>query len=170
MADDFALVERSSLGLATVMARKDISAADIGRALGMPMPDGPFESTGVDMSLLGTGPGSWLALCEKPGEDWADGLAAKLDGLASLSDQSGAYVVFRLGGARARRLLQQGVALDLDPEVFPPHRVAVTMIAHIGVILWRCAARDAFDVAIFRSFATSFRQWATATAAHLIEA
>lgn len=166
MADGITLAERSGLGLATIMARRNVTAAAIGQALAAPAPDGPSRGDGAEIALLGTGPGIWLALCENAGDYWEDRLTAKLSGIASVSDQSGGYVVFRIGGPHARRLLQQGVALDLDPAAFPPDRVAVTVIAHIGVILWRCAAGDAFDVAVFRSFASSFRQWAEATAAH----
>lgn len=150
MAEAFTMTERTGFGLATVMARKGVDPRLVEAAL-------------PDMRLLPTGPGTWLALADAPDE----GLAARLEGLASVSDQSGGYVLYRIEGPQARALLQRGVFIDLDARVFVPGSVSVTMIAHMGVVLWRpegADAPDVFELALFRSFAQSFRHWVDATA------
>jgi sarcosine oxidase subunit gamma len=76
-----------------------------------------------------------------------------------VSDQSSGYVVYRLAGPAARTLLQRGAAIDLHPAAFPPRAAAVTMIAHLGVILWLADEAPTFEVAVFRSFAGSFQHW-----------
>jgi len=153
------LTERLGLGLATVMARKGVDPTAIGAVIGLDPPAGPGRASQGDLTLIGVGPGVWLALSEVPTSDWPEALERRLEGLCAVSDQSGAYVVFRFEGPRARALLQRGAAIDLHPDVFTPGSAATTVIAHIGVILWRIDATSAFDVAVFRSYASSFRHW-----------
>ena len=90
---------------------------------------------------------------------FAERLAEPLTGLASVSDQSSAYVVQRLSGSGARTLLQRGLAIDLNHETFRAGSVASTAIAHIGVNLWQVDDQPTYDVAIARSYAGSFRHW-----------
>lgn len=141
---EFTMTERTGLALATVMARKGADHAAIRFA--------------ASCELIPAGPGTWLA------EGEADVLGERLAGLACVSDQSGGYVVLRFTGPSARALLQKGVAIDLDPSVFGPGSAAVTVIAHIGVILRQVDTAPTYDLALFRSFAGSFRHW-VATAA-----
>lgn len=156
MAD---VVERSGFGLATVMARKGVAPAAIGAALGVDLRDGPRCSTGTGIVLLGTGPGSWLAHVDAAPADWAAGLRDRLGALASVSDQSGGYVVFRLSGAGARTVLQRGAAIDFHPAAFAAGAVGATAIAHIGVVIRQIDDAPTYDILLFRSFAGSFRHW-----------
>jgi len=155
VAEPFDIVERRGLALASVMARKGVQAA----ALGPEFPEGPQCVAKGEMMLVGVGPGAWLAVSEGGGEDWPGPLEQRLAGRCSISDQSGAYVLLHIAGAGARTLLQRGVAIDLHPDVFVAGSAATTAIAHIGVILWRPAAEEAFDLAVFRSYAAGFRRW-----------
>ncbi len=163
MVDRIIMDQRSGFGLATVMARKGVDPAAVGAALGVALNAGPTCSAGDGLTLLGTGPGTWLAVAETAPADWAATLRQRLSGLASVSDQSGGYVVFRLGGAGARTALQRGAAIDFHPAVFVPGSVATTVIAHIGVIIRQIDDAPTYDVALFRSFAVSFRHWLDAT-------
>jgi len=159
VADTVTVSEPRSLAVATVMARKGVEDAAIGAALGLAAPSRPGRTANGDLALIATGPGVWLALAEQPGEAWPEGLEARLGGLASVSDQSGGYVVWRVAGPGAAALLQKGVAIDLHPDAFSPGAAAVTVIAHIGVILWRLEAAEAFEIAVFRSYAHDFQHW-----------
>lgn len=161
MADPFILSRHShdGLAIAAVMARKGVDAAAIGASLDVALIDGPVLSRGSDMLLVGTGPGYWLAIAESAAPDFASALAARLTGLASISDQSSGYSVTRIAGEGARRLLQRGAAIDLHPAAFAAGSVATTIIAHIGVILWQVDDAPTYDIATFRSFAGSFSHW-----------
>ncbi len=159
MVEAVEITERQGLGLATVMARKDVDATTIGEAVGLIPPSSPGHVGDAEMAWIGTGPAVWLVLSSAPAEDWPDALERRLAGLCAVSDQSGAYVVFRLSGPRARALLQRGVAIDLHPDVFGPGAAATTVIAHIGAILWRPGQDEAFEVAVFRSYSGGFRHW-----------
>jgi sarcosine oxidase gamma subunit len=66
-----------------------------------------------------------------------------------------------IGHWRRIRILAR--ALDLHPDVFTGN-VAVTVIAHIGAIVRQCAP-ERFAIAVFRSYAGSFRHWLNASAA-----
>lgn len=167
MAELAVLEERSGIGIATIMARNGVSAAAIGAALGIKAPSGPYRSTKDETSLIGTGPGTWLAIREGATPDWFDSIRSALAGLASVSDQSGGYAYLRLSGPSARTMMQRGAYVDLDPSAFPANTVATTVIAHIGVTFWADEAGSTFDIILFRSFADSFKEWVTATAAGL---
>jgi methylglutamate dehydrogenase subunit D len=159
---DLEIVERQDTRLATIMARKGVTAEAVGAALGLFAPDRPAIAINGDFGLIGTGPGMWLAMGASPSGQWMTMLRGTLGELASISDQSAAYLVFRMRGALARELLQRGAHVDLHPSMFGPGAAATTVIAHIGVILWQLDDSPTFEVAIFRSFADSFRAWIAA--------
>ena len=164
MSDALNIMERKPIALATVMARKGVTAKMLGASLGLAPPAGPNATRNNAVTLVGTGPGVWLAIAEDGRTDWADWLGDTLAGLASVSDQSAGYAVFRIGGAGASELLQKGAAIDLDPVAFGVGAAATTVIGHIGVILWKVDDGPTFDVALFRSFTDSFRDWIAANA------
>lgn len=164
MADLLAIEERIGLGMATIMARREVGADAIGALLGCTVVDGPVVSGSRELALLGTAPGVWLAVAEAAGPDWSSDLATRLGAHASVSDQTGAYAVYRIAGPHARRVLQRGMAIDLHPSALARDAVIATVIAHIGVTVWPCANGDAFDLAVFRSFAHSLREWLAAAA------
>jgi heterotetrameric sarcosine oxidase gamma subunit len=163
VADVLRITDRGKIALATVMARKGVGAVAIGASLGLTPPTGPQAARDETMTLVGVGPGGWLAISEYGQSDWADMLGGKLAGIASVSDQTSGYVVLRVSGEGAGDLLQKGASVDLDPRAFPVGAAATTVIAHIGVIVWK-VDDSTFDVALFRSFAGSFRDWIAASA------
>lgn len=162
MAESLDITERGGLAMATIMARKGVRAAALGERLGLEPPAGPRSASGDGLSLVGVGPGVWLAIAGDAGPSWVESLRERLAGAASVSDQSAGYLVFRLRGEAARELLQKGAFIDLHPSAFQPGSAAVTVIAHMGVILWQVDDAPTFDCAVFRSYAGCFRDWIAA--------
>lgn len=119
--------------------------------------DAPRQSGANGTFALGIGPGRWLFLGA------AMERLASLSSLASLSDHSDGYVVFEVWGPKVREMLAKGVPVDLHSAVFTD-TVAVTVIAHIGAIVWQTGP-DRFSIAVFRSYAGSFWHWLAASAA-----
>lgn len=159
VADTVRLDEQQDVSVAWIAARRGVDAAIIGAAIGMPMPPARRWSVGAAMVMMANGPGIWLAQREGAPHHWCRDLESRLAGLAGISDQTGAYRIFRLEGPAARPLLQRGINLDLDDTAFPAGSVAVTAIAHLDVIL-RCLATDtAYELAVYRSSAESFLRW-----------
>jgi methylglutamate dehydrogenase subunit D len=165
VVEHLAVEDRQGFGMATVMARKGVTVAAIGAVLGAMPPEGPGAVFEGSSTLIGTGPGSWLIVQDIAAPDFASRLGETLAGLASVSDQTGGYAVTRVSGDGARKLLQRGAAIDFHPEHFRRGSAATTVIAHIGVIIWQVDDRPTYDVATFRSYASSFRHWLTLTAA-----
>jgi methylglutamate dehydrogenase subunit D len=167
VANSLIVEERSGFGLATVMGRKAGTAATLGSAIGFTPPEGPVRIKHGGMAWIGTGPATWLAMTDTPEIGWPASLEQRLKGLASVSDQSGSYRIFRIAGDRAQSLLQRGAFIDLHADAFPQGSVATTVIAHIGVVFWQADDGPGFEVATFRSYAPSFLRWLNATSACL---
>ena len=160
------LSERSRLGIATVMARAghtDALLSQVAAELGITGVDAPMRAATGESAMIGVGPGAWLFTREAASPEWAAELAERFSGLASVFDQSSGYAALRIDGPDAAAVIGKGAFIDLDPAAFPPGSAAVTVIAHIGAILWRLG-ETSFEIAVFRSFAASFWHWLTTAA------
>lgn len=91
-------------------------------------------------------------------------LKKKLDGLASITDQSHARVIIRISGPKARAVLAKGTPIDLYADEFPLGKSALTQMAHVGVHLTR-TGKDEFTLSVFRGFSESFWEWLTSQSA-----
>jgi methylglutamate dehydrogenase subunit D len=156
-------VVRDGLGLATVLARKGASqrlAERLQKRFEVALPATPRRAAGSDVAFAATGPGAWLAICERGVNEFAAKLIGELDGLASVSDQSDGYVLIRLTGARVRDVLAKLIPIDVHPRAFEVGDLASTVASHVGVTLWRLAdgpdAVPVFEIIMFRSLARSF--------------
>lgn len=159
MPDGPSIEERSLFASASVLARKAVPATAIGERLGLAVPGGPGWVQGSDLLMIGTGPGAWLAAKDSDDPLWARALAARLEGLAAVADQSSAYRIWRISGPGARSLLQKGLPLDLHPDCFTTGSAAQSLIAHIPVLVWQLDEGPTFDVAAPRSFGASLERW-----------
>ncbi len=137
--------EVADLQIASVIARGPIPS----------LFDGPKRTLRDGTAYLGIGPGRWLAFGP---------VAPDIAASASVIDQSGGYGVLEISGRDAVATLEKGIGIDLHPREFAPDAVAVTTVAHMGVILWR-GTGDAFRLAVFRSNAASFWHWLETSAA-----
>jgi heterotetrameric sarcosine oxidase gamma subunit len=155
------------LGLASVHARRGAQAelaARVKTAYAVALPDRPCPVASGEVAFVGLGPGAWMAVTEAGPSGWADRLAADLDGLASVNDQSDAYAALRLEGPAVLDVLAKGVFLDLHDSVFPVGSAAGVSVAHIGAVLWR-REPQVFEILTLRSYAASFWQWVEESAA-----
>ena len=155
---------RHPMSIVTVISRKGQSTAlgqTVAAAYGCALP-GVGESTGsAALSFHWCGSDQYYAIAEGKGEgEFYRDLKARLEGLASCSDQSHGRVILRVTGPKARALLAKGTPIDLDPSVFGPGKSAVTQMAHVGVHLVSTAP-DAFELSVFRGFSENFWEWLT---------
>lgn len=157
------VTERGELGLATVIARKGragVLAARVKERFGLDLPAGPRRHASDAFSLMGTGPGTWLATHEQGTTRLLSALRENIADLAAISDQSDGYAVLRLTGPEVREALAKLVFIDLHPGAFGVGHVACTVAAHTGITLWRLEDGPdgaVFELAVYRSFAASFR-------------
>jgi heterotetrameric sarcosine oxidase gamma subunit len=161
--------ELDGLGIAVVLARKGQAAALAARVrerFGFDLVAGPKRAGANDIHFLGTGPGTWLAIRAGGSNAFATSLRDAIGEHASVADQSDGLAVVQVSGARVRDALCKPFAVDLDARAFQPGDVAVTPAGHVGATLWRVddiEGSPAFEIAVHRSFAASFRD-------HLLEA
>jgi heterotetrameric sarcosine oxidase gamma subunit len=87
-------------------------------------------------------------------------LAGRLNGVATVSDQSHGRIILRIAGPKARQTLAKGSPVDLHPDEFPVGKSAFTQMSHVVVHLTR-TGEDAFEISLFRGFAESFWEWLT---------
>lgn len=155
-------VVRDGLGLATILERRrstDGLPQRVRERFGLELPRGPRRSAASGTAFVGTGPGAWLAIGERGGNEFAATLMRDLDGVASVADQSDGYVLIRLSGDRVRDALAKLIPIDVHPRAFAVGDAASTVAALIGVTLWRLADESnapVFEVVLFRSLARSF--------------
>ena len=154
---------RRGLGIAKILVRKNAATAlaqHVQTHFSCALPTSPRRTFSNDIAVMGIGPGSWLAMRENGGNDFASSLKAILGPYAAISDQSDAYVVFRLMGPHLRAALSKLVPIDIHDRAFKVGDVAETIAGHIGILLWRLddtAGSPVFDIAVARSFSVSLR-------------
>jgi sarcosine oxidase subunit gamma len=156
-------------GLASLIAGPDATAALsrlVEAKLGLALPQAQKIASGGTHDAIWVGPEQWLLRAAS--RNGFQRLLAELAPHAAVSDQSDARAALRLSGRRVRDILAKGVMLDLHPAAFAVGDAAATIIAYIGVQLWRLP--DGPDGAVFeimlpRSMAGSFWSWFAASAA-----
>ncbi len=170
MADSGVAVRtRDDFQIVTVAAFRDRAPAVVEQAwsrFGLTLRDGPYRSEGSEgcgtdagAAALGIGPRRWLFVRPDRADAFVPSVARAFEGIAAVSDQSDAYVVFEVTGEHARSVLAKGVPVDLHPRSFTTGDVAVTTVAHTNAILWRMGTDAAphFCLATPRSYAESLR-------------
>jgi sarcosine oxidase subunit gamma len=151
------------LALVSVMLRKGQGEAldrRVREAYGLELPHRPRREAAGGIAFAWAGPGHWLVLEEGTlGHALERRLRDELAGLASVSDQSDARTLIRVGGPRARDALAKGVMIDLHPRAFGPGDMAVTAVGHVGVQFWQIDGAPTYEFAVGRSFAADFWRW-----------
>jgi len=141
---------RHPLSIVTVIARS-------GKADGLVAALNALDGCAVNWA----GPGQYYVIAEgrTEGALYRE-LKDRLNGIASVSDQSHGRIVMRIDGPKSRNVLAKGTPVDLHRDEFAIGKSAVTQMAHVGVHLTR-TGEDAFEFSVFRGFVESFWQWLT---------
>jgi len=72
--------------------------------------------------------------------------------------------VIRLQGSAAQAVLQSGIAVDLDEEVFQPGQVVLSGLAHHTPVTLHRLEDECFELYVARSYARHTLEWLMATA------
>ena len=91
--------------VATLMVRKGKMselADQVGHVYSIVLRDQPKRSAANNVAFLGIGPGKWLAMSDQPTAGFVADMAARLEGLAAVVDQSDALAILRLSGPALR--------------------------------------------------------------------
>lgn len=156
------VTERDGPGIARIEARRGQTAevVELLRAqLGVAPPNGPRCVRRGDAAIGGIGPNTWIAVHENAGNSFAQSLQPLIGHCASVTDQSDAHVIFRLGGPKVRETLARLAPIDVHPRSFQVGDIAQTLCGYVGITLWRLAddahGDPAFEIWAGRSFAAS---------------
>ncbi|MFI7635441.1 sarcosine oxidase subunit gamma [Nonomuraea sp. NPDC049400] len=167
-ADRFATASKSeALTLAEIPFLRQVNvrvdpespaAADIGAALGVPLPVSPGTTVrSGEVTVAWLGPDEWLVIGPE-GKHAAEPVRAALgDRHGSVVDVSAQRTTLLVGGPRARDLLAHGCAIDLHPSVFGPGSCAQTTLARAQVVL--LPQQEGFVVLVRSSFAAYLAEW-----------
>ena len=130
----------------------------LSQTAGCGLPVQPLEAARRGaVTALWLGPDEWLVV--GGGADLGARLEAAFRGhFITVTDVSDAYCAIGLAGPRVRDVLAKGCGLDTHGSVFPPGRVARSLLAKADVILHRTAA-DAFEIFVARSYADYLWRW-----------
>jgi heterotetrameric sarcosine oxidase gamma subunit len=157
------ITELSEISVTHVAARRGARGAmdGIARAtLGIDLPSSPRVIEAGAAMVAWAGPEQWLVIQARQGEDDASlQLAKTFGGLASVVDVSDSRTIFRISGARPSETLVRSMSIDFEDDVFRPGDVAITHVAHLGVIVWRHPDGSAYDFACARTYARDFLDW-----------
>jgi sarcosine oxidase subunit gamma len=164
--------ERFDLSLASVIARRGEADALLTlakSAYGLDLPLVPRRVStllpdGRHMAFAWAGPAQWLAIRDGIGAFEVE-LVAALGTRAMIAEQGDGRCVLRVSGPKARQVLAKGLPIDLDPRVFKPGDVALSVAAHVNVHLWQLDDAPTYEMSVMRSFAGSFWSWLEASAA-----
>lgn len=154
--------------VASVIARRGLAvrlSAAADAAFGTSLPTGPRVAVGRGMTFVWSGPGSWLAEAHEDVADVESLLLGSFDGLAAVCEQTESRVVLELRGPRVRDVLCKGVPIDLHPDRFRTHDVALTAVGHISVQLRQVSDEPAFRIGVAGSYFASFWHWLESSAA-----
>jgi heterotetrameric sarcosine oxidase gamma subunit len=155
---------RHPLSIVTIIAGKEKGPALSARfeaEYGIPAPNPRRMVKGNTLTLQWCADQQYYAVSENRAESELYGeLKSKLEGLASLSDQSHGRVVITVAGPAARAVLAKGSGVDFHPREFPVSSAVPTQMAHVGVHV-AAPAEDTFELSLFRGFSEHFWEWLT---------
>jgi sarcosine oxidase subunit gamma len=110
--------------------------------------------------LLRTGPEHFWIITQD-GEDIVPALqTAVAPAIGSVTALSHSRTCIWIEGSHSREVLATGIALDLDPAVFPPNSFALTGLHHTPTMVLRSDATR-FELYVSRTFAVWTWEWLT---------
>jgi sarcosine oxidase, subunit gamma len=130
------------------------------QAPGSSLPTEPNTVAGdASHAALWLGPDEWLAI-GPPGSEAALETDLRATG-ATVVEVSANRTTLELRGPRARKLLEFGCPIDLDPRVFGPGRCAQTLLARANVLIWFVAddPEPVYRLLVRPSFAAYVAAW-----------
>ncbi len=126
--------------------------------LGLPQARRMIQAGGT--MIIWAGPEQWLVMQPLSGNgDASAQLAKTFNGLASVVDVSDSRRIFRLEVSRPSEALVRNMGLDFADNVFRAGDVAITQVAHLGVMVWRLPDGRGYDFACARTYSRDFLDW-----------
>lgn len=161
--------------LGKVIIRGDSSnsafADAVAKVVGVALPIDPNTvASGSGNTVYWLGPDEWLIHTPQGGESaMVENLRAAFAGVhAAVTDVSDYYVVFDIGGPRARDVLMRGTPLDVHASAFGAGQCAQTVFVKASILLhctsdapgYRVQVRWTYAQYLWNYLVTTAKQWA----------
>ena len=152
----YAIVDQPSgraVGFETLMRIDPVLGTDLPTSMG--------EAVAVSSRLfLKVGPDQFWIIT-RDNEDLARALESVVSPtVGSVTSLSHSRTCIWIDGPSSREVLATGIALDLDPAVFPPNSFALTGLHHTPILVLRSDATR-FELYVSRTFAVWTWEWLT---------
>lgn len=109
--------------------------------------------------LMWAGPARYWLVLERD-SDKPQQIEAQLDAeVGHIIDLSHSRTVIQLQGEAAQAVLQSGIAVDLDAQVFKPGKVMLTALAHHTPVTLHRLGDQHFELYVYRSYAQHTMEW-----------
>ncbi|MFT3732459.1 MAG: sarcosine oxidase subunit gamma family protein [Hyphomicrobium sp.] len=158
-----AISEHSDVAVTQIAARRDgrETLRDLARSIfGADLPLTPRVVQAGERMIVWAGPDHWLIIDKRSGDaDPSAQLAKALHGVASVLDVSDSRTIFRLHKAHPSDALVRSMAIDFEDNAFKPGDVAITQVAHLGLMVWRLPDGSGYEFACARTYARDFFHW-----------
>ena len=161
---DVELREGEALGLLNL--RGDVQDAaffkGVADVLGVALPLAHQCARSEAAAAYWLGPDEWLVAVASGGETGLEKRLRKaLAGRFAVTDTSGGYARFELGGARAEEVLRKSSSCDFHPSVFQPNRCVQTVFGKTHALI--CLRPDRrWEMFVRASYAEYARRWLAA--------
>lgn len=161
---DVELREGEALGLLNL--RGDVQDAaffkGVADVLGVALPLAHQCARGEAAAVYWLGPDEWLVAVASGAETGIEKrLREALVGRFAVTDTSGGYARFELGGARAEEVLRKSSSCDFHPSVFQPNRCVQTVFGKTNALI--CLRPDhRWEIFVRASYAHYARRWLAA--------
>lgn len=157
---EFSVHEVRGLSLTSIAPHRGCGAA-LATALqeepGLGIPNPGKSETAAAVRCYWMGPEQYfLERQSGTGAACASELAARLQGVAAVTDQSDAWLTLELVGRQSRAVLEKLCTIDLHPGVFTVGSVARTQMEHHGVVIALLDPTPRFRLLTARSSARTF--------------
>ena len=162
---DVELCEGEALGLLNLRGNVQDAAffKGIADVLGVALPVAPLQCVrGEAVAVYWLGPDEWLVAVASGAET---GIEKRLReapvGRFAVTDTSGGYARFELGGAKAEEILRKSSSCDFHPSVFQPNRCVQTVFGKTHALICRRPDRR-WEVFVRASYVEYARRWLAA--------
>ncbi len=164
---DVSIETLSICGFLDIRGGADVRQA-CSKTLGIVLPAtaNTLSSNGIDCSAYCVSSDHWLLqVADESQQDVLHSLEQSNEQFShSFVDVSDMYVRIQLSGRESRKVLAQGLSIDIHPRVFPPGSTARTGLAKTTAQLHYVDESHGFVIIVRRSYERHVRDWLTMAA------
>ena len=156
----------SLLELTAFRDTKSELASTMKARFGVTLPAANKTSSIEGLTIISIAPGKWILVDERSDDkNLVNSLQTAVGSLGAVVDQSDARAIVEISGPHARKALEKGVMIDLDPVNFLTGDAATSFAVQFWITLWKTSELPNYRIAVFRSLGRDLLHWLESSAA-----